>query len=171
MFNHFLYIAGKKLLLKKMHFGKNEFFMLFLATLGIILVITSWNVDTKTTSCSAKNLRNANRLCMLMGSVMATGSIAFLMSQGVYTQGSSKASSNSLFMGVVLVLGIIVTALGSVIRNEANQSGCDVKNESAVLIVMGVFGIIAPIVYFVLPMANLAKGKFKTKSSMCGCNR
>lgn len=139
---------------------------------GVILTWISINVEdsARTGGCS-KALTHSVRGILVIGITFVVSALSF----GVCRYKSTRASQGVPLMvygGFVLILGIILTVLGSVIKSQAdkgdNPDACKKAADRANwVIVMGVLMVVACIGYYLGPMV-LASGKHHYKQYQQG---
>ena len=129
--------------------GKTQTFMSVIAILGFLMVVISWGIESKINGCEFKNLRNANRFCLVFGAILMTMGVTLFGAQKLH--GVKIKSQPFLYDAIISLLGFTILVLGSVIRTDTSHTDCEVAGPAGWLIVIGLATFLAPIGYHMAP--------------------
>ena len=101
----------------------NIFFSLSILLLGIILIVSNFNIDNAIKStCTDDSLHNSNKGIL----VLAVTAIVFSLSNMTCTWkcdcSNSGAIATELYVGIIFLLGIVLISLGTIIQTKAKKS-------------------------------------------------
>lgn len=129
-------------------------FIGLLFVIGILLVITSFMAYSKLTeSCKSKKLRTYLRWCVIIGSVLLTISIMYIVCT---TKKGCKCDFDIdagwkiyLTLFILVTMGGLLVFLASGIRSEIKSAGCNVDLGSLPSVLMGIAitQIVLPVIY------------------------
>lgn len=144
----------------------------------------------------ATSLQKANTSVIILSASMLTATVVLVYCSFTCSKdlGSTHAEEKDMrgqlrmYYGFMLILSIILTTLGALMRDHANDVGnpCPkVKSKSNTLMMLGIFGIVVMLGPFALQFAKKGLGvahesykahsrkyaKMSPRSSMCGRKR
>jgi uncharacterized membrane protein len=122
---------------------KNTFFMLCIFILGLYLMVQTASIDKKLKQCDNQDIINANKGLLVISVIF----VVFPISYFIFNRSNDDILDNNLLYKVfMLLLGIVLTGLGSVIHKNSSNSNCEhIKSDIVPIIVLGVLTIVASI--------------------------
>lgn len=143
-----------------MQIGRTQTFMILIAIIGIVLVAVATHIDQQIDECTAKNLRNANRFCLIFGTAITSIALTLFIDQrrrGVKSSPDGSRTPPVVYSMLLIMLGFCVTVLGSVIRADSDKDKCGVTGSASLLIIFGIGAILTPIAYHFAPKSWFSK--------------
>jgi hypothetical protein len=141
----------------------NTLFFSMIFILGVILVVTSNKVDGSIQAgCTSDKLRNANKGILVIGVVFMVSSVAYMICHSKCNCGGSGSMDTKMYVGFSLVLGIVLTVLGGIVKGQSDKANCDVKGEVSTVLGIGVIMIVLCSGY--LGYEGYKSGMFSPKS-------
>ena len=157
----------------------NSAFMALIFAIGLMLVIVAISIDSDTREggCSTA-LVNSNRGVLVIGVAFMVSALSFVVCRYSYSAKGSHSLGFELYYAFMLLLGIVLTALGSIIHKEAlsgTSKACKKATSKAPFVwVSGTVMILLCIGYYAVPFIGKQAGqhlaahqmRFEKKSEM-----
>lgn len=133
---------------------KNSFFMLCIFILGLYLMVQTASIDKKLKQCNNQDIINANKGLLVISVIF----VVFPISYFIFNRSDDTLDHNLLYKVFMLLLGIVLTGLGSVIHRNSSNSNCEyIKSDVVPIIVLGVLTIVASLSFLSYDLMNKRK--------------
>lgn len=132
----------------------NEYFMIFIFFIGIVLFAISWNIDQKLQSslCTNTALKTSNKLVLCIGNMLIAFSLSYLgfyfycNKEGKHQKGEKNENKSIIYAMGTFVFGILLIILGIIINvnsiQECNNYGSStIWGLGSLLVILSVFFI------------------------------
>ena len=120
----------------------NQLFSLVILVLGIVMLVTNFQVDNalRGKQCNDTALNNANKGILVLAVTAIVSSLGYMACLAKCNSGVGSVYETEVYVGFSLLLGIVLISLGSVVHNRAAAVGdcSSAKHHTALLITLGV---------------------------------
>jgi len=127
----------------------NNYFILFIAIIGIILAILNNTIERRLSdTCTSNAIQTSLRVILVISVTFIVSSICYLicnMKCNCLKAESSLSSPMMFFLPFVGILGIILISTGAVIKNELSKLNCADSSAPSWIIAIGSFCLIGSI--------------------------
>lgn len=134
----------------------NTFLAVALAVLGLFLTFVSLKlngvIESNNVCMTKTSLVNSNRIVLIVGVVLFMSSVGYLVCKRNCSGNLSvESTSDTMFLGFNLVLGIVIIVLFSIISSELNKCNVSLVGMDSGLVIMGIIiGVCATLLSLVV---------------------
>lgn len=117
-----------------------EMFMAFMFIVGLVICVYAFKTSPLTKDCSL-NVQNAARGLLVLGVIIVTMSTTYMICGCGAAKMLSESSIGTVFVSLMLVIGIIVVALTSIIRDGCSETKHTIQPIMGIGVLMLLFSL------------------------------